>query len=201
MTSTSSGILTTMAGTSAQRKHPQTPVRDNRITDKDNILYIYNTRARTRVEENSVQVTDQKTDSIKTVYYMALGYWPAPVIMQQVAAYLQSGIDAGLIAAVLRYTGEHAPRPTWAYARSVIDRKYREGITTAAAFDASVAAWYSQRQMPVSPSPAAQGRGNRIPASRTKTVIEQQYDQREYDPAEVDGLTPEEIEEAMRYER
>ncbi len=196
MASTVSGILTTMAGTSAQRKHPQTPVRDNRITDKDNIIYIYNTRARTRVEENP----DQETEIIKTAFYMALGYWPTPIIMQQVSAFLQSGIDAGLIAAVLRYTGEHAPRPTWAYARSVIDRKCRDGITTAAAFESSVAAWYAQRQMPVSPSPAAQGRGNRIPARRTKTVIEQQYDQRDYDPAVVDGLTPDEIAEAMRYE-
>ena len=35
---------------------------------------------------------------------------------------------------------------------------------------------------------------------RGKTVIEQQYSQREYDPAKVDGLTPEEIEEAMKYD-
>lgn len=33
-----------------------------------------------------------------------------------------------------------------------------------------------------------------------KTVIEQHYDQREYKPEEVDGLTPEEIEEALRYD-
>ncbi len=32
-----------------------------------------------------------------------------------------------------------------------------------------------------------------------KTVIEQRYGQREYDPAEVDGFTPEEIEEVRRY--
>ncbi|NCB05723.1 MAG: DnaD domain protein, partial [Clostridia bacterium] len=33
-----------------------------------------------------------------------------------------------------------------------------------------------------------------------KTVREQQYDQREYDPAEFDGLTPEELKEIEQYE-
>jgi len=33
-----------------------------------------------------------------------------------------------------------------------------------------------------------------------KTVIEQRYEQREYDPAKIDGLSQEEIEEAMRYD-
>ncbi len=37
-------------------------------------------------------------------------------------------------------------------------------------------------------------------AKRGKTVIEQQYTQREYDPAEYAGLTPEEIEEALKYD-
>ena len=37
-------------------------------------------------------------------------------------------------------------------------------------------------------------------AKRGKTVIEQQYNQREYDPAEYVGLTPEEIEEALKYD-
>jgi DNA replication protein DnaD len=36
-------------------------------------------------------------------------------------------------------------------------------------------------------------------AKRGKTVIEQQYTQREYDPAKYNGLTPEEIEEALKY--
>lgn len=35
---------------------------------------------------------------------------------------------------------------------------------------------------------------------RGKTVIEQQYPQREYDPAKYDVLTPEEIEEALKYD-
>jgi len=33
-----------------------------------------------------------------------------------------------------------------------------------------------------------------------KTVIEQQYSQREYDPAKYDGFTPEEIEEILKYD-
>ena len=33
-----------------------------------------------------------------------------------------------------------------------------------------------------------------------KTVIEQRYEQRAYDPAKIDGLSQEEIEEAMRYD-
>ena len=33
-----------------------------------------------------------------------------------------------------------------------------------------------------------------------KTVIEQRYEQREYDPAQYNGLTQAEIEEALRYD-
>jgi len=35
---------------------------------------------------------------------------------------------------------------------------------------------------------------------RGKTVIEQQYTQRDYNPADYEGLTPEEIEEALKYD-
>ena len=38
------------------------------------------------------------------------------------------------------------------------------------------------------------------PGRPGKTVIEQRYEQREYDPAKYNGLTPEEIEEALRYD-
>jgi len=45
------------------------------------------------------------------------------------------------------------------------------------------------------------GQSYQAPAKkRGKTVIEQQYSQREYDPKDYDGLTPEEIEEALKYD-
>ena len=41
----------------------------------------------------------------------------------------------------------------------------------------------------------AEGVSRAAGPKRGKTVIEQQYTQREYDPAKYDGFTPEEIEE------
>ena len=38
------------------------------------------------------------------------------------------------------------------------------------------------------------------PAKPGKTVIEQRYEQREYDPEKYLGLTPEELEEVRRYD-
>jgi len=127
---------------------------------------------------------------------MALGYYPTPYISGQFEALAKEGATPELIAAVLDYTAEHAPRPTWAYARAVIGRKLAEGITTGAAFEASVAAWYGRQAAPRAAAdqlPAGQ------PARPTKRVIEQCYAQRDYNPAVVDALSSAEIAEALRY--
>lgn len=197
MTSTGYGAPQGFAGTTEARKHPHTPVRDNKSTG--NILYIY-----TRARENPLEDPrgegreDLRTDpcgiaeSIKSAYYMALGYYPSPRNQQQVLALMESGASACLIEAVLAYTAEHAPRPSWAYAQAVLRRKLAEGITTGEAFECSVAAWYGQQ--------AAQPAAIQPRQRSAKQVIEQQYSQREYIGPKYSGeLTPEEIAEVLRY--
>jgi len=44
------------------------------------------------------------------------------------------------------------------------------------------------------------GTAKQVPRRKGKTVVEQQYNQREYNTADYDGLTPEEIAEALKYE-
>ena len=189
------------AGTTEARKHPHTPVRDNKSTG--NILYIYNTRAsenqldqppragREDLREDPHQGSSAATDACNTAYYMALGYYPPPRIQAQMEAITDAGAAPSLIVAVLDYTAEHAPRPSWAYAQAVLRRKLAEGILSGEAFTASVAAWYGLQDAQRTAAP----QGRRQP----KQVLEQLYEQRTYDPAQYDSLSPEEITEAMRY--
>lgn len=198
MASTPSSGNPAIAATSATRKHPHTPVRDNKSTS--NILYIY-TRAREQdpgedPREDPGQPDCAVSESIKTAYYMALGYYPTPRNQEQLHALMQAGASPCLLVAVLEYTAEHAPRPTWAYAQCVIRRKLAEGIATGDAFERSVAAWYGQQ---IEHRAAADQRPAAQPARPPKRVIEQLYEQREYVGDKYTSLTPAEIEEALRY--
>lgn len=194
MTTAKYGMPQGFTDTSDTRKHPHTPVRDNKSTG--NILYIYNTRTRARNEET------EPLESCKTAFYMAFGFYPAPRIIDQITAMTDDGISPDLIRAVLNYTADHAPRPTWAYAQAVIRRKLDEGITTGEAFEASVAAWYAaaaQRRQDVDSGTTQRAPKNTSRAG--KTVIEQRYSQREYSPEKYLGLTPEELAEVRSYDQ
>ncbi|MDD3214116.1 MAG: DnaD domain protein, partial [Eubacteriales bacterium] len=100
-------------------------------------------------------------------------------------------------------------REKWGFTDGVLNTaaEYSAGKTTPMAFMDKVLSGY--RDAGVTTAEAAQAdhakrmetyqpSGKERP--KTKTVVEQQYTQREYDPAKVDGLTPQEIEEALRYD-
>lgn len=63
---------------------------------------------------------------------------PMPRFVQtEVEGMLRHGVALDMIKAVIEYTA-CAPRPSWAYARTVIIRNEERGITTAADFFASL---------------------------------------------------------------
>lgn len=119
---------------------------------------------------------------LMAVYQQELGYPMPPAVQRQCARLLtESGCTAGLIAAVIEYTAVTAPRPSWPYARSVINAQLTAGVTTAEAFEAACNAFRAKR--------ARVG---------TKRLPEQSYTQRDYGP-EVDGPSEEDIRAAAAY--
>lgn len=105
---------------------------------------------------------------------------------------MQHGAAPELIVAVLDYsTG--APRPSWAYARAVLQRQMAMGTRTAADFAQKEQQRAADRRRREEENPGWQSWG------RPKRVIEQMYDQRRYDPGEFEGLSPEQLEELNRY--
>ena len=81
----------------------------------------------------------------------------------------------------LAYTGG-APRPSWAYAKAVIERQIAQGAKTAEDFHGNCTSWRQKRAVGAAP---------------VKTVVEQRYSQRSYDPS-IDEYDPELLEEARR---
>ena len=73
-------------------------------------------------------------------YRSMLGYPAAPSVRMQMAKQLETA-EASLLCAALEYTAAHAPRPTWAYAKAVIDRQIILGSRTAADFNKACAAF------------------------------------------------------------
>lgn len=184
------GIPQGFQATSPERNTPHTPRRDNKNNTTENIIYIYNRAS----EEPNLDL-----ECCKSAYYMALGYYPSPRIIQQMEILFSSGVCPALLVAVLEYTGEHAPRPTWAYAQCVLSRKMAEGVRSAEAFRASVDAWYRQA---AATRAAAAVATEQKPPRRVKQVVEQAYSQRDYSDARFSGvLSPAEIAEAMKYAR
>jgi len=81
--------------------------------------------------------------------------------------------------------GKTAPM---AFMQKILTDYHKEGITTVEAAQAD-----HEKHMEKYQQKAAAGKPG-------KTVIEQHYGQREYDPEKYNALTPEEIEEALRYD-
>lgn len=151
---------------------------------------------------------------IEEAYTAIYGRKMPPVIRSQIRSLMAQGAMPDLIAAVIEYSAA-APRPSWAYARTVLERQLSMGTRTAEQFEAScmafrrkaavkAAAWrgkilpeqnYSQREY--GPECGGMSAADIEEAKRLgpspKRVIEQCYSQREYDPAKVDGPSPEEI--------
>jgi len=71
------------------------------------------------------------------VYEDSIGRPMPRVVEREIAEMMEHGISSGLIAAVLEYTAA-APRPSWAYARTVILRNYAKGINDEEEFNESI---------------------------------------------------------------
>ena len=93
--------------------------------------------------------------------------------------------DALLLKAAVYSAGKNAPM---AFMDKLLERYRDEGITTVSAAEADYAKRRETYQKQDGPSRPG------------KTVIEQRYEQRDYDPEKYNGLTPEEIEEIRSYD-
>ena len=127
--------------------------------------------------------------AIEGAYFATYGRAIAPVVRTQMQAMMEQGAAPDLLAAVIEYSAA-APRPSWAYARTVIQRQMQQGTRTAAEFTAACAAYRQKAAQRARPDcwNAEQG----YYSSRPKRVIEQQYPQREYSP-EDGGMSAEDI--------
>lgn len=102
-------------------------------------------------------------------------------ILVEIMEFHRQGAGFDLVAEIIRYTAG-APRPSWAYARAVLRRQMAAGVQSAKGFLAAENA-RAGRQW-----------------SHGKRVIEQAYEQREYNPADFDELSDEQLEELAKRE-
>lgn len=104
---------------------------------------------------------------ISEMYLDTLGRPMPRFVLNQVQQLITAGIQPDMICAVLAYTAG-APRPSWSYAYTVIQRQAAMGAKTAADFHGNVNQWRQDRAAPKQ-------------YSQPKRVIEQRYEQRTYD--------------------
>ena len=106
-----------------------------------------------------------------------------PVIRSQIRDLMAQGAMPDLIAAVIEYSAA-APRPSWAYARTVLVRQLAMGTRTAEQFEAACDSYRRKAA-----EKAASWRGKILP--------EQNYSQRDYGLME-GGMSQADIEEARK---
>lgn len=123
-------------------------------------------------------------------YKSVLGYVASYNTQLQLLKHLET-VEPSLICAALEYTAQCAPRPSWAYANATISRQAAMGSRTAEDFNAACAA-YRAKQQPRAYRPGF------YQHSVSKPVYAQQYDQREYNPAEVNDMSAEDLAEAAQ---
>lgn len=134
---------------SSARKATQTQYSpDNVMNFNQNRNYNYNnnnynnnnTRARVgRAFEAEKQAAFQTLlhGDFPQIYEDSIGRPMPRVVEREISEMIDRGISSGLIGAVLEYTAA-APRPSWAYARTVILRNYAKGINDEEAFNESI---------------------------------------------------------------
>lgn len=164
--------------------YPVTPTRLENNRNGDNNNYYY---TRTRAREGT---QDGDMAMLAEVYQDVLGRPMPRFVANELAERMQAGAQPDMLAAILEYTGG-APRPSWAYARAVIDRQLAMGTRTAAAFRHGVEQYRAARCAQTD-QPGQPGRYG------PRRVQEQLYSQRPYDPAEDDTLSPEQLAELAR---
>lgn len=131
-------------------------------------------------------------DLIAECMVAQLGYLPNDRTRRQIVQLLQQGAAAEMVCAVIEYTKQYAPRPSWAYAFRVACNQLELGNTTAEAFSAAAEAFWSRKAAPL----YKPGYFTAARPDYSKRMPGQQYSQRDYDPAEVNDMSPEDIAEA-----
>lgn len=121
-------------------------------------------------------------DLIAECMEMQLGYLPNDRTRRQIVQLLQAGASAEMVCAVIEYTKQYAPRPSWAYAHRVAVNQLELGNSTAEAFCTAAEAFWSRKTVPAY-------KPGYFTVSRpdySKRVSAQQYSQRDYDQHEID---------------
>ena len=139
---------------------------------------VYNNYYYTRAREDTKMVVQE----ISEMYLDTLARPMPRYVCQEVEQLMEAGIHPDMICAVLAYTAG-APRPSWGYARAVLEKQAAMGARTAADFHGNVSKWRQSRS---------------TPREQPKRTIQQQYNQRTYDPAEFDGIPDDLMEELRR---
>lgn len=134
----------------------------------------YYTRAR---EDISLGV-----QMVAEMYFDTLGREMPRFVGQEVQGMIDAGIEPDMICAVLAYT-TGAPRPSWAYARAVIEKQAMQGAKTADQFHENVGKWRDSR--------------SRQTSTNARPVQEQRYSQRPADPS-MDEIPPDQLAEMER---
>ncbi len=114
-----------------------------------------------------------------------LGYTPNDRARQGIMQLLQAGALPEMICAVIEYTKQNAPRPSWAYAFKVASAQIELGNTTAEAFSAAVEAYWQQTDAKYKP-------GYFTAQKPQRRVLAQMYEQRPYD-ASVNDMSPDDL--------
>lgn len=146
------------------------------------------------LNNNSVPAREQASLewlAIEGAYYATIGYSMTQAIRNQIAAIMEQGAAPDLIAAVLEYTAA-APRPSWAYARTVLRRQMDMGTRTAAEF-VGACSEYHRKAAERAARPDCWSADQGYYASRApRKLREQCYDQRDYSTMDT-GMSAEDI--------
>lgn len=153
-------MATTASGSTAPILTPNVitfPEKNNNQAYNNNYYY---THAR---EDISLDV-----QMVGEMYLDTLGRQMPRYIAMDVQGMIDAGIGADMICAVLAYT-TGAPRPSWAYARAVIEKQAAMGAKTAEQFHENVGKWRDSRSRQMS--------------TNVRPVQEHRYQQRPFDPS------------------
>ena len=140
------------------------------------------------VETYLAQLKEQNDRLRQLFALMGWGSLPTPKDRDMLAKWRGAwGFGDDVLNKAAEYAGgKNAPM---AFMDKVLENFRAAGIATAEAAEAD----HAKRLEAYQQTKAASGKPG-------KTVIEQRYEQREYDPEKFNGLTPEEIEEVRRYD-
>lgn len=122
MATTRSGAATAPNVLPFEKSYNQTETHNNNNYNNNN------TRAR----------ACEKIIEIHEAYEDVMGRAMPKFVEREIMAMINGGIEPDMVIAVLEYTA-CAPRPSWAYARTVLIRNEEKGITSSSAFIVSLA--------------------------------------------------------------